>query len=212
MKLKFLKKGSEINEGIYYLTEIFEKECTYYTTWIEKKINEIKNFEKEVIALYVDENLIGYSMIHNCTEEYIKINAMYIFEEYKGNGYATEFLNLLVDDCKIKGYKYVLVQTRLNNNAVVRLFDKTGFNIRGTNFHQIECKDNWVAINDINNAGRTEKIIEILESEYPGFEKLNKLEIDEIIDSNKNNALILRVNKEKSSMVKNKSIKNYMNI
>lgn len=192
MKLKYLREDNEIKLGINQLTEIFKDEYPYYTTWISKNENEFKSYEKEVIALYEDGVVVGYAMIHNCNEQYMKINGIYIFEEYEGNGYASQFLNLLFNDCKEKGLMYMLIQTRLNNNAVVRLFNKTGFVIVGSNFHQIEDKDNWVAINDIFGNENSDEIVKILNNEYPGFQILNQNQIEDIINSNNDNPLVLR--------------------
>lgn len=192
MRLNYLRKKDEINEGIYHFTEIFSEEYPYYTTWISKKQKEFDTFEKEVIAIENNDKIVGYSMVHNCSEKHSKINGIYIFEEFEGNGYASQFLNKLVEESKEKGRKYLLIQARLNNNAVVKLFNKTNFIILGTNYHSIEEKDNWVAINDLQGISNGEEMANLVTYEYPGFQSLQKEEIDTIISENKNKSLVLR--------------------
>lgn len=192
MKLNYLRNKEEINEGIFHLTEIFSEEYPYYTTWISKKQKEIDTFEKEVIRIEVDNAIVGYAMIHNCSEKHSKINGIYIFEEYEGNGYASQFLNLLVEESKEKGKRYLMVQTRLNNNAVVKLFNKTNFDILGTNYDAIEEKDNWVAVNDLQRISNREEMINLAAYEYPRFQFLQQDEINAIICENKSKSLVLR--------------------
>lgn len=72
-------------------------------------------------------------------------------EEFKGQGIASKAILELINILKQNSIDLVYVQTRLDNNAVVHLFDKTNFKLIGTNFHEVEQKNNWVACNKINS-------------------------------------------------------------
>ena len=180
MELKHLRNKEEIQEGINALTSIFIDEYPYYSEWIKKKAEEIDTFEKEVLALIEKNIIVGYAMIHNCTPDYFKINGIYVFPEFERNGYASKAITQMIEEQSLTGKQYALIQTRLHNNAVVHMFDKIGFDILGHNFHEIEQKDNWVAMFDINKSHDLDSMKSIAYKEYPGFEPMS---IEEIQDT-----------------------------
>ncbi len=195
MELKHLKDKGDIQEGINALTAIFIDEYPYYSEWIKKKEEEFNIFEKEILAL-IDKNIIvGYAMIHNCTPNYFKINGIYVFPEFEGNGYASNAIMQMIEEQALFGKQYALIQTRLHNNAVVHMFDKIGFDILGHNFHQIEQKDNWVAMFDINQKCDYDDMIGIAYKEYPGFEPRSIEEIQNTREKYSNYDRIKRLKK-----------------
>ena len=183
MEIRHLKDTNEIQEGINALTSIFIDEYPYYSEWIKNKEKEFKSFEKEVLALVEENSTVGYAMIHNCTPNYFKINGIYVFPEFEGNGYASNAIEQIIEEQAIFGKHYALIQTRFHNNAVVHMFDKIGFDILGHNFHKIEQKDNWVAIYDIRHTNDYINMIDIAYKEYPGFEPMSIEEIQKTRDN-----------------------------
>ena len=133
-------------------------------------------------------------MIHFYTNKIVKINGIYIFEEFKGQGIASKAILELINILNRNSIDLIYVQTRLDNNAVVHLFDKTNFKLIGTNFHEIEQKNNWVACNKINSLIKNEQ--EIAAEIYDGFSPLSQTDVlslrEEHIDAN----LILRKTKK----------------
>jgi len=77
----------------------------------------------------------------------------------------------------------------LNNNAVVHLFDKTGFKLIGTNYHKVEQKDNWVACNRITPSSVDEQKIAL--SIYNGFYPLTNEGVQSLKEEHKNGNLVL---------------------
>ena len=84
----------------------------------------------------------------------------------------------------------IYVQTRLDNNAVVHLFDKTGFKLIGTNYHNVEQRNNWVACRNLNNIIIDEQ--NIAAQIYDGFNALDGEGISDLREEHKSGNLILR--------------------
>lgn len=88
----------------------------------------------------------------------------------------------------------IFIQTRLDNNAVVRLFDKCNYKLIGTNYHAIEKKDNWVACNCSEfKKIKMQKTAKIL---YDGFHSLSQEEIQTLKNEHKNGNLVLTKKKK----------------
>lgn len=151
--------------------------------------------KKKVLALIEKNIIVGYAMIHNCTPDYFKINGIYVFPEFEGNGYASKAITQMIEEQSLTGKQYALIQTRLHNNAVVHMFDKIGFDILGHNFHEIEQKDNWVAMFDINKSLDLDSMISIAYKEYPGFEPMSIGEIQDTREQYSNCGKIKKLKK-----------------
>lgn len=189
LELKRIQMGEEFDKGVEALTSIFIDEYPYYSKWIAKNINQFIKGEKQILSVEDDGKILGYFMIHFCTNKIVKINGIYIFEEYKGKGFASMALLKLIEELKQNLVDLIYVQTRLDNNAVVHLFDKTGFELVGTNYHRIEQKNNWVACNRITSLPVDEQQIAL--SIYDGFCPLTKENVHALREEHKNGNLVL---------------------
>lgn len=188
-----LKKTNTIEEfknGVFALTEIFIDEYPYYATWIKKNIDQFKCGEKQILKIKNNDELVGYLMIHFCKENIVKINGIYIFENNKGKGIATKAIEKLTETLSENGVDLIFVQTRLDNNAVVHLFDKTGYDLIGTNYHKIEEKNNWVACNNVSKKMNNSQ--DIASEIYDGFSALNSEQIDTLRLEHKDANLVLK--------------------
>lgn len=194
VEIKRLNNVEDLNKGIIALTEIFIEEYPYYSKWIDKNIDQFKTGEKQILSILHKKEIIGYIMIHFCTKNIVKINGIYIFENYKGKGFATKAINKVSNYLKEINVQMIFIQTRLNNNAVVRLFDKCNYKLIGTNYHAIEKKDNWVACNSSEfkkiEMQKTAKIL------YDGFHSLSQEEIQTLKNEHKNGNLVLTKKKK----------------
>jgi ribosomal protein S18 acetylase RimI-like enzyme len=193
--IKKINTNEEFEDAITSLTEIFIDEYPYYETWIRKNITQFELGEKQILSINSDDELCGYLMIHFCRKNIVKINGIYVFEDYKGKGIASVAIQELTTLLKNNGVDLVFVQTRLENNAVVHLFDKTGYNLIGTNYHKVEMKDNWVACNDLT--GEIPNIFEIAYNIYDGYNYLSDEQINKIKDKYKDANLVLSKTKKK---------------
>lgn len=156
MILNRLKAKKELNQGIEALTAIFIEEYPFYSTWIQKNMSQFESGEKIIFRIEDEQKVIGYIMVHLCSDKIAKINGLYVFEEFKGMGYASESIKELTKILILSNVDTVYVQTRLDNNAVVHLFDKNNYELVGNNYHEVEKKDNWVACYSIQK-NRQEK-------------------------------------------------------
>lgn len=190
VELKSIISKEDFERGIKELTTIFIDEYPYYSTWISTHIDQFISGEKQILKVDKNNTTVGYFMIHFYTKKIVKINGIYIFEEFKGQGIATQAILELLNMLKGKSVDLVYVQTRLDNNAVIHLFDKTKFELIGTNYHEIEQKNNWVACNKINILVSNEQ--EIASEIYDGFSPLNKNEVLSLRKEHTDGNLILK--------------------
>lgn len=188
--LKKITSKKEFKESVEALTSIFIEEYPYYSTWILNHMDEFISGKKQILSIKNNDELAGYIMIHFITNKIVKINGIYIFEEFKGQGVASNAILKLIDILKQSAIDLVYVQTRLDNNAVVHIFDKTDFKLIGTNFHKIEQKNNWVACNKINSLLSNEQ--EMASIIYDGFSPLNENDVISLREEHKNANLILK--------------------
>lgn len=195
VNLKRITTKEEFEKGVESLTSIFIEEYPYYSTWISNHMDQFIRGEKQILSVEKDNEIVGYFMIHFSTNKIVKINGIYIFEEFKGQGIASKAILELINILKQNSIDLVYVQTRLDNNAVVHLFDKTNFKLIGTNFHEVEQKNNWVACNKINSLITNEQ--EIASAIYDGFSPLNESDVLSLRNEHKDANLILRKTKKR---------------
>lgn len=195
VNLKRVTTKEEFEKGVESLTSIFIEEYPYYSTWISNHMDQFIRGEKQILSVEKDNETVGYFMIHFSTNKIVKINGIYIFEEFKGQGIASKAILELINILKQNSIDLVYVQTRLDNNAVVHLFDKTNFKLIGTNFHEVEQKNNWVACNIINSLITNEQ--EIASAIYDGFSPLSQTDVLSLREEHKDANLILRKTKKR---------------
>ena len=195
VNLKRVTTKEEFEKGVESLTSIFIEEYPYYSTWISNHMDQFIRGEKQILSVEKDNEIVGYFMVHFSTNKIVKINGIYIFEEFKGQGIASKAILELINILKQNFIDLVYVQTRLDNNAVVHLFDKTNFKLIGTNFHEVEQKNNWVACNKINSLITNEQ--EIASAIYDGFSPLSQTDVLSLREEHKAANLILRKTKKR---------------
>ena len=195
VNLKRVTTKEEFEKGVESLTSIFIEEYPYYSTWISNHMDQFIRGEKQILSVEKDNEIVGYFMIHFSTNKIVKINGIYIFEEFKGQGIASKAILELINILKQNSIDLVYVQTRLDNNEVVHLFDKTNFKLIGTNFHEVEQKNNWVACNIINSLITNEQ--EIASAIYDGFSPLSQTDVLSLREEHKDANLILRKTKKR---------------
>ncbi len=190
IKLKRTGTQEEFNNGVESLTSIFIEEYPYYSTWISNHMDQFKSGEKQILSINSENELLGYLMIHFCTDKIVKINGIYVFENNKGKGIATLAISELTKLLQKMNVQLIFVQTRLDNNAVVHLFDKTSYKLIGKNFHSVELKDNWVACNNVSSSEIDEQ--KVASEIYDGFTPLSEQEVQNLRNKHKDENLVLK--------------------
>ena len=190
IKLNRISTQEEFDKGVEALTSIFIEEYPYYSTWISNHLEQFKSGEKQILSINNENELLGYLMLHFCTDKIVKINGIYVFENNKGKGIATMAISELTKLLQKMNVQLIFFQTRLDNNAVVHLFDKTGYNLIGKNFHPVELKDNWVACNNVSSLELDEQKVAL--EIYDGFTPLSEQEVQELRNKHKDGNLVLK--------------------
>ena len=171
MKIIKVRKVEKIQEGLRALIEEFIDEYPYYSTWIQKNQATFQDGTRVVYELNDNGETVGYMMIHFSTVKCAKINAVYVFPNCQKKGYAKEALLQIFEELKKQGYDYAYIQTRLHNKIMVHVFESLHFDVIGTNYHDIEKQNNWVAVYDLNEKRNLDEMSAIAAELYPGFSK-----------------------------------------
>ena len=172
MKIILLKEDERIQKGLRSLTEEFNEEHPYYSTWIQKNKETFENGSRVIYELTDNGKVVGYMMIHFSTTSCAKINGIYVFPNCQRRGYAKEALSKALEELGRQNYKYVYIQTRMHNKIMVHVFDILNFYVVGQNFHSIEEKNNMVAVYDLKGKKDFEEMTGLAEQLYPGFSKI----------------------------------------
>jgi len=181
MRIEKVTTIEEMTEAIEALTKVFIKDYPYYSEWIKKNEVQFSKSEKEIYGVITNGVRVGYLMIHYSSSKIVKINAIYIFSEYEGKGYASNAFKLILEKLDEEGYEHVLIQTRLANRTVVHMFNKLEFVILGINYHPIEKQENWVAIYDLKGNAEVSNMNKIATEFYPDFRELTQEKIVDMI-------------------------------
>lgn len=193
-EIRRLNTIDEFNRGVAALTKIFIEEYPYYPKWIDENLEQFRIGEKQILSILNEKDIIGYIMLHFCTENIVKINGIYIFEDYKGKGFTTKAISYISNYLKAINVQMIFIQTRLDNNAIVHLFDKCNYKLIGTNYHAIEKKGNWVACNSLES--KEMDMQKVAQELYDGFCPLSHEEIQSLRNEHKDGNLILTKKKK----------------
>lgn len=189
--------NEDFQNAVDELISIFIDEYPYYSRWINSHMNQFESGERQILSIKENGALLGYIMIHFLSKEIVKFNGLYIFEQYKGKGFATLTLSQLTKKMTEESVKYIYAQTRLDNNAVVHIFEKTGFELIGTNYHDVELKNNWVVCYSMNQSSRNKQIV--AKNVYDSFVPLTIEEIQKLREEYKNGNLVLKRTRRNSN-------------
>lgn len=84
----------------------------------------------EMFAIVKDRKFVGQISLYQHSKNTISCGPE-IFEEYRRQGFAKEAMTLAMDIAKSKGYKIVLQQIRVDNDASIGLHNSLGFETDG---------------------------------------------------------------------------------
>ena len=185
-----ISTDEDFQNAMNELISIFIDEYPYYSRWINSHMQQFESGERQILSIKENDALLGYIMLHFLSEEIIKFNGLYIFERYKGKGFATLALSQLAKKLTGESIKYIYAQTRLDNNAVVHIFEKSGFELIGTNYHDVELKNNWVVCYSADQSSLNKQII--AKNVYDSFVPLTIEEIQKLKEEHKNGNLVLK--------------------
>ncbi len=133
----FFDNGFNVeHENVYYICDMHEKQSKDQTkTSIEIQESSI-NIQK--IELMKGEEKIGDGLIKYLDdltgmkdEDKIYLKLISINKDVRGTGTGTEFINQIISYCVSKGYRYMHLDTALNNVVAQKFYDRNGFKNMG---------------------------------------------------------------------------------
>ncbi len=83
----------------------------------------------DVILLYDDNKPIGCAAFRHYDEGVAEMKRVFLYQEYRGNGYAKELIKRLEERAKSKGYQTLILETGKPLTAAMRLYEKLGYRI-----------------------------------------------------------------------------------
>ena len=88
-----------------------------YMVYVDEEDNKIVGF---ILASFMRNNVIKK------TDE-VKIDILYVDEEYRCKGIGTNLVNKVVDNCKSLGVKFLRIDNFVKNKEANDLYEKLGF-------------------------------------------------------------------------------------
>ena len=86
-------------------------------------INVSKNKDNKLYGYYLDNLLIGYIFVKKCENSYL-IDGLYILEDYRNNGYASELIQFVLNNFNGD----IDINVMCKNEVALNLYKKFGFN------------------------------------------------------------------------------------
>ncbi len=99
-------------------------ENTKILNYFKYVISQKNNF---LLGYYIDDNIVGYSFIKGIDNETALLDGIYVEEEYRNKGIATELITVAFEICKNNKIKFLDVNVMYENKVAQRLYNKFGF-------------------------------------------------------------------------------------
>ncbi|WP_347292852.1 GNAT family protein [uncultured Brachyspira sp.] len=127
----FIKEVSD--ESDFLICASDERELS-----VEKESEFIQTIEKSVLEKMflceIDEKIVGICSIRGVNKKRVKHRVslgISVLKEYWGRGIASKLLEYTINYCKANDLKKIELNVRADNNRVISLYKKFGFEIEG---------------------------------------------------------------------------------
>ncbi|MBO4563382.1 MAG: GNAT family N-acetyltransferase [Clostridia bacterium] len=104
-----------------------EEVLSFIKKWVSKSYN-CKYFE--MLAITMDDAVVGSVSLFERSEHSASLGVE-IFPEERGRGYASEAVKLMIEKARSLGYRVIIDQVRIDNQASIALHKKLGFETDG---------------------------------------------------------------------------------
>lgn len=81
-----------------------------------------------LLAYYLNDLIVGYILIRKINKDICLLDGLYVLEEYRNNGIATNLLNEAIDRCKKLNVKYIDINVMEKNEIAKNIYRKMNFN------------------------------------------------------------------------------------
>lgn len=116
---------------------------------IKFKINSYDNPFYKILGIKVDNKLIGY-LSYFLIYDRIEIEYIYIDNDYRNKGYASNLFNELFIIAKNKNCINITLEVSVNNKSALNLYKKLGFKIVTIRKNYYENSDGYLMIKETN--------------------------------------------------------------
>lgn len=97
-----------------------DKILNYFKYMIRQKYNFL-------LGYYIDNNIVGYAFIKGIDKETALLDGLYVEEEYRNKGIATELITTAFEICKNNKIKFLDVNVMYQNKEAQSFYNKLGF-------------------------------------------------------------------------------------
>ncbi|MCM8530261.1 MAG: GNAT family N-acetyltransferase [Lentisphaeraceae bacterium] len=110
----------------YHFDSNFPKEKVdlFYQDWVRKAVTG--DFDDCLYVITLNKIVLGYCSIRRDGSSKAFIGIVGLDDEYRGNGYGKELIEMVLDDCKRQGIDTIDVVTQGRNYSAQRLYQRCG--------------------------------------------------------------------------------------
>lgn len=89
--------------------------------------NDIENYFVVFYCLLYQDRLIGTAALKIIDEFTVELKAMYLDQEYRGQGLGRKLMGKVISEAKSLGYKCIVLDSMSQYKSALKLYEKTGF-------------------------------------------------------------------------------------
>ena len=110
----------------FELNEFRDEAYSFDTLTDMMKDNYLLKNNDNIFEISNEEDLIGYIIFH-VSEDFTDIYKIFIRDNDKRKGYATELVNKVIEIAKRYNSKKIMIEVRSKNNNAISFYKKNGF-------------------------------------------------------------------------------------
>ena len=110
----------------FELSEFHDEAYSFDTLTEMMKDNYLLKNNDNIFEISNEEDLIGYIIFH-VSEDFTDIYKIFIRDNDKRKGYATELLNKVIEIAKRYNSKKIMIEVRSKNTNAINFYKKNGF-------------------------------------------------------------------------------------
>lgn len=108
---------------------------------IKQKLNDDKFF---LIKYHQKNILIGFLEVEFISNTTARLNAIFISDSFRGQGFADELLKMAIRECKRKRIKKIFLLVKESNYGAKKLYEKNKFSF--SKLHDKELDDSVIEV------------------------------------------------------------------
>ncbi len=137
-----IKQLVEIKEmTLSNLNDVYDLETkTYEYPWSKNILRGCLINKYECFIATINKQIVGYLIVKISSPESHILN-LTIDKNYRNNGIASQFLEMVILKCRLLKSNIIFLETRLSNSPAISLYIKFGFNKIGVRQNYYKSKN-----------------------------------------------------------------------